>query len=348
MIISLSASLINFSAFYFKKMNFLKKIYHTFIKELLAKSISISMELFKIMIPMLILTKILEYFNMIEFLGKVLKPVMGLMNLDGELGLVWAAAMLTNIYGGLSVFAGIYPGLDITTADITVLCVLILVAHSFPVELGISKKAGVKVFPMLLWRAGSAFIMGIFLSFIFKNFNLLDSPCSPVWKLNQVEKLSFDQWIISQCKGLFYIFIIILILVILMDILEKSGIMEKLTRKIVFFISPLGMGKNAGFLTVTGFILGISYGGGLIITEAETGTLTQREIFLSLSLMGLSHGMIEDTLLMAAIGGSFWGILVGRVVFSFIFMWLLAKITSFLSEKNFSSFFMSRSFRTQP
>ncbi|MGM0418521.1 MAG: nucleoside recognition domain-containing protein [Thermodesulfobacteriota bacterium] len=328
-------------------MGIIKKIYMEFIRELLIKSSKISMELFKVMIPMTVLTKVLEHFGAVEFLGRVLEPVMSLMGLKGELGLVWAASMITNIYGGLSVFAGVYPGLDLTRADITVLGLIILVAHSLPVELGIAKKAGVKVFPMLVLRVGAAVIMGLMVSFVFTKFNLLQGQGIPVWQPEKSVDPDIISWIYSQGTSLFYIFLIILTLVILMDILERLKIMDWLTKKISVFISPLGMTKNAGFLAVTGFTLGISYGGGLIISEAESGRLTEREVFFSLSLMGLSHGIIEDTLLMAAIGGSLWGLLFARILLSFIFIRIIVAGTSYLSDKNFSALFIEQKKRPQ-
>jgi hypothetical protein len=319
-----------------------------FFKNTIPKSIGISAELFKVMIPMTILTKILEYFGAVEFTGKILSPLMGIIGLGGELGLVWAASMITNIYGGLSVFAAIYPGLDVTTGDITVLSLIILVAHSFPVELGIAKKAGAKVFPMFLLRFLSAVVMGVVLSFIFNGLNILQTPANPLWNPEITSDKTFFSEIFSQGLSLFYIFLIILSLVFFMDILEKLKFMDWLTKKITFFISPLGMGEKAGFMAVTGFTLGISYGGGLIINEAKSGNLTQREIFFSLSLMGLSHGMIEDTLLMAAIGGSLWGILLARIVFSFIFIWIIVRISGFISDKKFNFIFMTEKQSTGP
>lgn len=323
-----------------------KKIYYmpflkNFFSNILPKTYKISFELFKVMIPMTILTKILEYFGAVEFTGKILEPLMGLMGLQGELGLVWAASMITNIYGGLSVFAAIYPGLELSSCDITVLSLIILVAHSFPVELGISGKAGVKIFPMFLLRFLSAILMGIILSFILNYFDFLQNTANPLWNPDISSSRSISSEIMSQIFSLFSIFLIILSLVFLMDILEKLKFMDWLTGKIIFFISPLGIGEKAGFMAVTGFTLGISYGGGLIINEARSGNLTPRETFFSLSLMGLSHGMIEDTLLMAAIGGSLWGILFARIVFSFIFIWIIVRISKILSDEKFNLVFMN-------
>jgi hypothetical protein len=190
--------------------------------------------------------------------------------------------------------------------------------------------------------------MGVVLSFIFNGLNILQTPANPLWNPEITSDKTFFSEIFSQGLSLFYIFLIILSLVFFMDILEKLKFMDWLTKKITFFISPLGMGEKAGFMAVTGFTLGISYGGGLIINEAKSGNLTQREIFFSLSLMGLSHGMIEDTLLMAAIGGSLWGILLARIVFSFIFIWIIVRISGFISDKKFNFIFMTEKQSTGP
>lgn len=326
-------------------MEIINKIYLGFFKVILLKSVNTSYELFKVMIPLTILTKFLEHFKAIELLGRFLEPIMGIMGLEGELGLVWAASMITNLYGAMGVFAEIYPELEASTADITVLSLLILVAHSLPVELGISKQAGVKLLPMFVLRVGSALVMGILLSLFFKYFNLFEEKSIPVWKPETFKDASLFNWAISQGKSFIYIFILIIVLMIFMDILERFKIMDWLTTKITPFILPLGMGKNASFLAVAGFTLGITYGGGLIINETKSGTLSQREVFFSLSLMGLAHGMVEDSLLMAAIGGSLWGILGARIVFSFLFIWLLVRVTSFLSEESFSNLFIEKRFK---
>ncbi|EKD40094.1 MAG: hypothetical protein ACD_75C00179G0001, partial [uncultured bacterium] len=101
-----------------------------------------SWELIRITIPVTIVTKILEELGMIDTLSVFLEPLMAVMGLPGQLGLVWATSMLTNMYGGIAVFAALAPGLDLTAAQVTVLCSAILIAHSLPMELSVSKRAG--------------------------------------------------------------------------------------------------------------------------------------------------------------------------------------------------------------
>jgi hypothetical protein len=49
--------------------------------------------------------------------------------------------------------------------------------------------------------------------------------------------------------------------------------------------------------------------------------------------MGLSHGLIEDTILMLFLGGHILGLFWGRLLFSLITVYLLVKLVSRLSEK---------------
>jgi hypothetical protein len=62
--------------------------------------------------------------------------------------------------------------------------------------------------------------------------------------------------------------------------------------------------------------LGLAYGGGLIIAESKSGKIPPPDIFGSITLMSLCHSLLEDTILLAALGGSLWGLLAGRLAFS--------------------------------
>ena len=60
--------------------------------------------LLRIIIPISIIVKILKEFGVIDIIGRALSSIMKVVGLPGESGLIWATAMVTNIYGGLVVF----------------------------------------------------------------------------------------------------------------------------------------------------------------------------------------------------------------------------------------------------
>jgi hypothetical protein len=97
-----------------------------------------------------------------------------------------------------------------------------------------------------------------------------------------------------------------------------------------FLLNPvfrlMGISRGAATITVVGLTTGLTYGAGLIINEARNGTLQKREVFTSLTFMGLAHAIIEDTLIMAAIGASLIGLFWGRLIFAFLVMLILVRI----------------------
>jgi len=55
--------------------------------------------------------------------------------------------------------------------------------------------------------------------------------------------------------------------------------------------------------------------------------------------MGLTHSLIEDTLLMLAMGAALSGILFGRLLFTIFIMIILIKLINYLSEEKFEKYF---------
>jgi len=94
----------------------------------------------------------------------------------------------------------------------------------------------------------------------------------------------------------------------------------------------IGIGPKASTITIIGFTLGLAYGGGLIINESQSGRIDRKDVFYSLTLMGLCHSMIEDTLLMMLIGGHLSGIFWGRLLFGLVAMAILVQITRRLPQ----------------
>src|SRR5690606_19090168 len=81
-------------------------------------------------------------------------------------------------------------------------------------------------------------------------------------------------------------------------------------------------------VTTVGVLLGLTYGGALIIEEAKKQNFSARTRFLALSWLSLSHSLIEDTLLVLALGANIWVVLVGRVILTLLIVAALANLTN--------------------
>jgi hypothetical protein len=309
-------------------------------KDTLKESCKTTFWLLKIMIPISITVKILSEFGIITIIGDYLSPAMNVVGLPGDFGLVWATTMITNIYGGLVVFFNLSLLNSYTVAQVTVLACMMLFAHTLPVEARIAQKAGVRLWFILSLRIFMALLLGFILNIIFTTFHLFENENTLLWQ-PEIADPTLTQWALGELRNYLMIFLIILGLMTLMRILRKSGIMDRLNNFLKPGLRILGMSKEAAPITIIGMTLGLAYGGGLIVKEAKSKILSKKDVFLSLSLMGLSHSLIEDTLLMVAIGASLVGILFGRILFTIIVIFILIRIINRLSKKVFEKYFVN-------
>ena len=294
------------------------------------------------MIPVSIIVKLLQEFNAIGYIGNILSPVMKLVGLPGEMGLVWATTMIANIYGGIIAFFSLHQYIPITVAQMTVLTTMMLIAHTFPVELTVARKAGVRLVPMFIIRFGCAFLLGIILNFIYSQSGLLQQKLVIGWKPSVQVDPSLKFWIIDQLKNYGMIYIIILSLLTLIKLLTEFGLIKVMNRTLKPVMAVLGIGENIIPVSIIGLTLGVAYGGALIIKESQQHPMNRKDIFYSFVLMGLCHSIIEDSIVMISIGGNYSGVIVARVIFAFLMTLTIVKLTSLLSEKQMYKYFLRK------
>ncbi|RKZ07018.1 hypothetical protein DRQ25_12575 [Candidatus Fermentibacteria bacterium] len=301
----------------------------------------VSFILFRIMVPVVIAVKILGELGLVKYIATAFEPVMSLVGLPGEMGLVWATAVVTNMYGGIVIFASIAPGLHMSTAQITVIACMILVAHSMAVETTIARKTGVRIRFMIPFRILCALLFGFILNTVYTLGGFLQEEGHILWEASPGND-SLGSWAFSQLQNLAVIFFIVLVLIILMKILDRLGITRIMNTLLEPVLTSMGIGRSASAVTILGMVLGISYGGGLIIRDVNSGKLSSRDVFFSISLMGLSHAIVEDTLLMMSLGGSITGVLFGRIAFTWIVISCLVRFIRKTSDTVFYRYFFRR------
>ncbi len=303
---------------------------------LLRRTAGVCLDLFKVMIPALIAVKILEVAGIFGPIADAISPVMRLAGLPGEAGLAWVTGMLSNMYGGLTLTAGMIHPLHLNTAQVTTLGCMLLVSHSLPVEITVAARAGVKPWFLIPFRLITGLIFGIILGQIFKATGTLQDTPSVIWSAAE-QGAGILEWVIGTLRSMATIFVVILVVLGFMDILDKLGIMTLLKNIFRPVFTPMGIGDEASTITVIGLVLGISYGGGMIIREAGRGTIPPRQILASVSFMSICHAVIEDTFLVGSLGVWAVAALPGRILYSWVVMYLLLLVSRRLSDKRIMS-----------
>ena len=285
--------------------------------------------LVKIMIPVLLIVRVIELMGWIEILASLIEPIMVLVGLPGETGLVWMSAMVSNIYTGMAVFYQLAMADQLTVAQVSVLGAMILIAHALPMEATIAKATGVSLWFTLSLRIGGALVLGALLHLVYSHFSLLQTPVPVVWQ-PELGDSSWISWTIAQIKMLLAALAIIAGLTLLIRLLRLLGI----ERLIYWLLAPalraLGIGAKATNIMIVGLTLGLSFGGGLLIKEAKSGQLPGKDIFLTMAFLGLCHSLIEDTLLILLLGADLSAVLWARLAFGLLVIAALSRILALL------------------
>ena len=293
----------------------------------------VAFNLYKVMIPIIIGVKILVEFDLVSYVALPLKPLMSLTGLPADLGLVWAFAIIVNIYASLLVMASILPSLpELSVAQTTTFAVMVLFAHGLILESRIAQQCGVSFGVQFCIRLGGALLCGMLMHLLYSSTGTLQQPANFLLPSVGTDP-TLLAWMRSEVLNLFYIFWIVLGLMILQRLLVYS----KTDLLLGLLFSPLfklfGLSPKAATCIVVGFSMGLLYGSGIIIRESQAGTLSRKDVFCAITLIGLAHALIEDTLLMLLIDGHISGVLGLRVIFALALSLCITRIYNFFTAQ---------------
>ncbi len=298
------------------------------LKSVFQEISQVYMTLLKVMVPAIIIVKILDLLGGTQWLAEVLAPLMQLVGLPEQLGLVWATAILTNIFTAMVVFVDVTTQLELSVAQVSVIGILILISHSVPIEGAVAKMVGVSWRLTITLKLGGGLFLAALVNWLYTALDYQQQTAVLIWQSERQEQ-TLMQWGIEQLQMLLSIFFIISALIILLRVLKKIGVENLLKKALSPIFKLIGITKDASNITITGITLGLSYGAGLLISEVKKGNIGKKDILLSISFLSLAHSLIEDTLLVLLLGADVMAILWMRVIFAVIIVALLAKYIAF-------------------
>lgn len=290
--------------------------------------------LVKITVPIAIGTELLSRFGVIKAVTPVFAPVMHLVGLPSELGLAWLTAMLVGIWGAVPLIFALVPVSSLSVADVTIFSALILFAHGLPIEQKIIEKAGPAMLVTTLLRVGGGLLYAFILHHILTATGWMSAPVNPAW-IPIAATPDWTSYLWGLGETMVWMLVILFALTVGLDLLKISGILGLLMKLLSPLLRLAGIRGEAGHLTAVGLFLGISYGGGLLIREAQTGLVSARQVFLACVFMGFAHSVIEDTLVVMSVGADVWGVLLGRVLFAIAATAVIAALLSRISDERF-------------
>ena len=282
------------------------------------RSLSICLWLLKVMLPISLAVRVLQYVGVIDWLAGVLSPLFAYIGLSGDSAIVFLTSIFLPLYPTIAVMAT----LTLTLREATILAVMCLVSHNLPVECSVAHKTGSPFGRIVAFRVAMSFVSAIVL-----NMLLPQSDATFSFLASSVEVTSwgmlFMQWLSSSLTLVVTIVLIVSALMVLQRVLEEFGWMHRIAHSLSPLMRIFGLPTGCSLLWLTGNVVGMAYGAAIMIDEVEQGRLTRYEANLVNHHLGVSHSLLEDTMLFVAMGISFWWIFLTRLVLAIIAVWTM-------------------------
>lgn len=289
-----------------------------YLRDLTQRSLNTFWEMARIMVPIMILMRIAESYGIIEWISPVLRPVMAILNLPPEAAIVCLTSILTGIYGAIATLP-VLLGHDLTGAQVTSICAILLIAHSIPVEQAIVRRAGGSFWGTTFLRLFTACLAVFLIDAVSKMTGFLSQP-QPLENIREFAQVDAGHlaWAVSSFKGMIVLFLVLIGLLVMMDAFDRFGVTKIINSAFSPIMRLSGLERSVTSITTAGILLGLTYGGGLIIAQGNNPNISRKAKYYALCWLSLCHGLIEDLALMVLIGGNFWVLFAGRIVLTLV------------------------------
>lgn len=256
----------------------------------------------KIIIPVSLLTILLQWTGWLNQLDFLLSPLTNLINLPPEAALPIITGMLINIYAVIAIITV----LPFTIEQMTLIAVFNLIAHSLIMEGIIQHKSGLNAVTATLVRIIAAILTVLVVSqFLGDTSQSVTAPAALMVRTPFLEVLKV--WTVDMIVLLLKILGIIMLIMIMLESLKSLGWIESSLKFFRPLTRILGLSDRIAMMLVTAIIFGLFYGGAVIVEEAKKGAMTREELERLHISIGINHSMVEDPALFAVLGlAAFW------------------------------------------
>lgn len=286
----------------------------------------------KLMLPISLGVGLLRWTGALEAIGRVLAPAMAVFHLPGEA----AVPLVTGYLAGIYALLGAMAMIPLEPAAVTVMGAMALIAHNLIIETTVQDRTGTPWWWMLLVRFLASMIVGLIVAW---SLAALQSHHLPALWLRFVPSEArtavptagglghfLAGWSREAFRLMLKITLVVTAMMIGTEWIRARGYLERLERGVRPLLSFLGLSRTVAFPWLTAQILGVTFGGGLLIEEMKVRLIEEKDVRALHTSIGISHSLFEDTILLAAVGASTFWIIVPRLLLAVVMVRLIRPV----------------------
>ena len=275
--------------------------------------------LLKIILPISLLVRILQYSGILGQISDWLVPVVSLVGRPGERAIVFITSIFSPLYAPIALITSMSLGVR----EATILALMCLTSHNLMVESSVQAKTGSSFWEMTLLRLIMSFVIAFSLNWVMphEGWGQVGIAQSAAVCDNWLEV--FVLWFTSSMKVVISILIIVTALMILHYILEEFNLMKGLSSVFSPLMRLFGLPQDAAFLWLVGNVVGLAYVGGIMVEQMEQRKLSYGDGNLLNHHLAVCHSLLEDTIIFAAIGVPVLWVVPTRLFFAIAVVWIL-------------------------
>ncbi|MDR0484756.1 MAG: hypothetical protein LBH40_05720 [Alphaproteobacteria bacterium] len=322
-------------------------------------------DLFKIMIPLIFVIKIIQELNLLQYCVYPFEFIMGAVGIPDVYALAWLGAIFNTCYMAMTLIAVFFNDYPLTVEQISVLGLMILISHSLIIEGAIIHKFKVNGFFATALRIFCSLLFGYLIHITAQYFGIMQQQATSIFYGNEeiyhntfiglysAGELSAEfniwlknvlLWFLSQAKTLCLITFVIFVIFLLIQFMKDFNIVQKIDALFKPFWSVMRISKKNYTVTSICYLIGLSYGYGILKEESEKNMYFKKDQpFKVLSFLAIVHAVIEDGLIFILLGANGWIVILGRTLIGILIVAIMARfILPRLSSKTKNKYLYKR------
>ncbi|MCL2567296.1 MAG: hypothetical protein FWE18_04300 [Alphaproteobacteria bacterium] len=324
------------------------KSFKQYLIDVLLKTKETSWELFRIMIPLILLIKIIQELNLLQYFVYPFEFIMGAVGIPDIYALAWLGAIFNTCYMAMTLIAVFFNDYPLTVEQISVLGLMILISHSLIIEGAIISKFKVSGIYSIVLRVVCSLLFGYLFHITAQYFGIMQQRAtsifygsSEVYHQNFMElyfagnlAAEFNVWLqnvlfwfLAQAKTMCLIAFVIFVIFLLIQFMKDFNIVQKIDKLFKPFWSVMSISKRNYTVTSICYLIGLSYGYGILKEESEKNIYFRKDQpFKVLSFLAIVHAVIEDGIIFMLLGASGWIVIVGRTIIGILVVAVLVRL----------------------